>query len=314
MEIFLNRFTKDLIRSKEYHPISSPGMMYKLLPEIKGNIILDVGYGAGLLSHIIRTGWYHTFSYKIQNIQQPIIIGLDVNEWNNLYNHNYNLLIRGNADKISLRNKCVHTLFSIENAEHQTEKEFEKTILEFERLALCKIIITTPSPLFFMYREVFIDRLIGLVKNDIFIDFDSYLILVSAVHKHCLNPIKMKDKGYEIKTYHADLIHRAIYIKEFQSNCDTLKWNAEKIKSVKAELFTSNNYAKSLEENFPLNIDRISHYSKVDGNKIKEQINKCNETSNYKYNYINIITYSLDYQLNIPDNQKNFFKKQIGLS
>jgi len=305
-------FFKAIARTKKYHPISSPGLMMKIARSVIGENVLDVGFGGGLFAHILKAGWYHTESYKTYDIEFPIIFGLDVNGWNCKSKHNYDAFVQGVSNKIPLPDKSIHTIVSIENLEHLSKEEALSALKEFERVATHRIIISTPSPLSFITNtfQKRLDLLTSTTGRKIFIDKETYAILASAVHKHCISPIHMINNGYKIEEYKDEYLKTVIYTKVL-SDSRNFSYSEPIIDKLFAKAaFPIEQYVSYLDKAFPFDADLITHFSN-NINTVDDlmQLIKAESEDNYCIKYANLLAYSLKEEAEIPKPDKLFMQE-----
>jgi len=317
LDEWLGEFRKYIKRAQHFEPISYPGMMLEVLKYAKGQIVADIGCGAGLFSHIAKCGWYHSESYleDPEKHSAPILIGVEVNKWQNKYYHNYDFFLQGVSTDLGLPDKSVDTLVCIENIEHLTKREVSAALREFVRVSRQRIIITTPSPLAFLDQNTFQKRAILLPRYDISLDKFIYAKIASAIHKTCIDVKDMLQRGFDLLFHNTGSHLHPIYVKTLEhspSDKDT-EYRVSLISELvlRRQSYPVDAYIESLELEYPLDLENMSKYSDTSVGLLEEIRRKDAEVHNYRIYYLNLVCESLKENDSIRRDQKIFYENII---
>lgn len=308
LEVAEERFRRVMRRNREYNPISSPGLMFEVLRRIEGVVVADVGCGGGLFSHIAKLGWYHTPTYgSVEG--RPWIVGVDVNDWTSKsgVRHNYDAFLRGTSDRLRLPDGSVDTVVCIENLEHLTRPEIDRSLEEFDRVARRRIVVTTPSPLRFMPEKLFRERAGMLARRDVHIDREVFAKLASAVHKTCVDPREMTARGYRIELHSGEWEDHPIYVKDLDGHGASGTPPELPRPGADEEVFTVAGYLETLSKSFPFDPPTIARYAEVPPTRVKELREKDRAENNRRSDYLNLVCASLKENDAIPSGSMDAF-------
>lgn len=138
---------------------SSPlGMIPRVMDEIAGTRILDVGCGCGVYGYLLRNKWQDTPPGSAQfrdfarrdpkNDQPALLAGVDaqLGSVRRCASHNiYDFLALARAEALPFPDNYVDTILCIEVLEHLEKPAALKAIRDFERIAARRIIVTVPK-------------------------------------------------------------------------------------------------------------------------------------------------------------------------
>jgi ubiquinone/menaquinone biosynthesis C-methylase UbiE len=135
---------------------SSPlGMIPRVMDEIAGTRVLDVGCGCGVYGYLLRNKWQDTPAGHVQfrdfanrdvkNDQPALLAGVDaqLGSVKRCASHNiYDFLALARAEGLPFPENYVDTILCIEVLEHLEKPAALKAIRDFERIAAKRIIVT----------------------------------------------------------------------------------------------------------------------------------------------------------------------------
>jgi ubiquinone/menaquinone biosynthesis C-methylase UbiE len=138
---------------------SSPlGIIPRIMNEIRGNKILDVGCGCGVYGYLLRNKWQDTPSGMMQfqnfaerdpqNDQPALLVGVDVQlgSVRRCAKHSiYDFLALSKAQSLPFPDDYVDTILCIEVLEHLSKEDALAALRGFDRIATRRIIITVPK-------------------------------------------------------------------------------------------------------------------------------------------------------------------------
>jgi ubiquinone/menaquinone biosynthesis C-methylase UbiE len=138
---------------------SSPlGMIPRVMDEIAGTRVLDVGCGCGVYGYLLRNKWQDTPAGHVQfrdfanrdikNDQPALLAGVDaqLGSVKRCASHNiYDFLALARAEGLPFPENYVDTILCIEVLEHLEKPAALKAIRDFERIAAKRIIVTVPK-------------------------------------------------------------------------------------------------------------------------------------------------------------------------
>jgi ubiquinone/menaquinone biosynthesis C-methylase UbiE len=130
----------------------------RVLSEIRGNRVLDVGCGCGVYGYLLRNKWQDTYPGRVQfedfarrdpaNDQPQLLAGVDVQVENvrRCARHSiFDFLALARAQELPFPDNYVDTVLCIEVLEHLPPAEALRAIRSFERIARQRIVITVPK-------------------------------------------------------------------------------------------------------------------------------------------------------------------------
>jgi SAM-dependent methyltransferase len=133
-------------------------MIPRVLNEVRGRKILDVGCGCGVYGYILRNKWQDAYPGRDQfrdllnrdpsNDQPTFLAGVDVQEENARrcrFHRVYDYLALAHADALPFPDGLVDTILCIEVLEHLEPTAARRAIAQFERIATQRIVITVPK-------------------------------------------------------------------------------------------------------------------------------------------------------------------------
>jgi len=109
------------------------------IPSLRGKIILDLGCGKGLWGYLIKSEKEGDLGY---------MIGLDVSKDYLIFvkKHNiYDDLVLASASALPFRDKCIDIILASEVIEHLPKSDGLLLLVQMQKIAREKIIITTPN-------------------------------------------------------------------------------------------------------------------------------------------------------------------------
>jgi ubiquinone/menaquinone biosynthesis C-methylase UbiE len=138
---------------------SSPlAMIPRIMDEIAGTRILDVGCGCGVYGYLLRNKWQDTPPGHVQfrdfehrdptNDQPALLAGVDaqLGSVRRCARHNiYDFLALARAENLPFPENYVDTILCIEVLEHLEKPAALRAIQGFERIAARRIIVTVPK-------------------------------------------------------------------------------------------------------------------------------------------------------------------------
>jgi SAM-dependent methyltransferase len=133
------------------------GMIPRILDEIEGTRILDVGCGVGVYGFMLRHRWQDTpigwkqvrvYDDRDPKLDEPeLVAGCDLTVHNlrrASHHRSYDELVLASADALPFPDNYVDTLLCIEVLEHLEKPAAIRALRDFERIAAKRIVITVP--------------------------------------------------------------------------------------------------------------------------------------------------------------------------
>jgi ubiquinone/menaquinone biosynthesis C-methylase UbiE len=130
----------------------------RVLMEVRGRRVLDVGCGAGVYGYLLRNKWQDTWPGQRQfddfanrdpaNDQPELLAGVDVQTENVrrcAHHRIYDFLALARAQALPFPDDYVDTVLCIEVLEHLPKDEALHALRGFERIARERIVITVPA-------------------------------------------------------------------------------------------------------------------------------------------------------------------------
>lgn len=138
---------------------SSPlAMIPRVMDEIAGTRVLDVGCGCGVYGYLLRNKWQDTPSGHVQfrdfanrdpkNDQPELLAGVDAQLGSVkrcASHHIYDFLALARAEALPFPENYVDTILCVEVLEHLEKAAALKAIRDFERIAARRIVVTVPK-------------------------------------------------------------------------------------------------------------------------------------------------------------------------
>lgn len=138
---------------------SSPlAMIPRIMDEIAGTRVLDVGCGCGVYGYLLRNKWQDTPTGHVQfrdfasrdpkNDQPELLAGVDAQLGcvRRCANHRiYDFLALCRAEALPFPENYVDTIVCVEVLEHLEKPAALKAIRDFERIAARRIVVTVPK-------------------------------------------------------------------------------------------------------------------------------------------------------------------------
>ncbi len=134
------------------------GFIPRIMNEIQGRRILDVGCGAGVYGYLLRNKWQDTPPGSIQfrdfgsrdvsNDQPELLAGVDIQTENvrRCNKHDiYDFLALARAEQLPFPENYVDTIVCVEVLEHLVKEDAVRALKQFERIARQRIIVTLPK-------------------------------------------------------------------------------------------------------------------------------------------------------------------------
>ena len=161
-------------------------------------------------------------------------------------------------------------------------------------------------------------EIVGLgYKPDVLfiLDKGTYARLASAVHKNCVDPRLMVERGYDVMIYSGDWQNHPIYMKDIippiNGSNGSQKNDILDVDSKSAEVFDIDTYISHLRDQFPLDQAMICSYSGISPSQAEKLIGNDRENSNFRIDYLNLVCISLRENDSIPKESKTFFQGLI---
>lgn len=133
------------------------GFIPRIMNEIQGRRILDVGCGAGVYGYLLRNKWQDTppgsiqfrdFGNHVTNDQPELLAGVDIHTGNvrRCNKHDmYDFVALARAEQLPFPENYVDTIVFVEVLEHLFKNDAVRALKEFERIARQRIIVTVPK-------------------------------------------------------------------------------------------------------------------------------------------------------------------------
>jgi ubiquinone/menaquinone biosynthesis C-methylase UbiE len=138
----------------------------RIMNEIQGRRILDVGCGAGVYGYLLRNKWQDTPPGSIQfrdfgnrdvsNDQPEWLVGIDIHTENVRRCHKhaiYDFIALARAEQLPFPENYVDTILCVEVLEHLFKDDAVRALKQFERIARQRIVVTVP--------KISVDRITG---------------------------------------------------------------------------------------------------------------------------------------------------------
>jgi ubiquinone/menaquinone biosynthesis C-methylase UbiE len=137
---------------------SSPlAMIVRVMNEVQGTRILDVGCGCGVYGYLLRNKWQDTPPGQVQfrtfatrdcaNDEPKLLAGLDIQLENirRCSKHRiYDFLALAHANELPFSDNCFDTVLCIEVLEHLEKEKALEALRQMERVANKRIVVTVP--------------------------------------------------------------------------------------------------------------------------------------------------------------------------
>jgi len=156
------------MKSSSQHPYEHHAFVMERVPNLKHQVVVDVGCGKGVWGFLIRT-----------SREVGYLVGIDINLQYliDAKEHKiYDDLILASAAKLPLKEKSIDVILAVEIIEHLSETDGYSLLAEIDRVTLNLAVLTTPNGF-----------LPSLTPSDI-----------SEIHRSGWKPDQLKMNGYQI--------------------------------------------------------------------------------------------------------------------